>query len=537
MYEWAGRPALVFAKRVVGVEYRLRTVPEDEDTPVPLASRGDVRLGPALIRPSMRTVEGPDGKVVVEPRVMQVLLALVDANGAVISREDFLRKCWGGRIVGDDAINRAVAEARRVAQTTGAGYRIETIARVGYRLERDDDESVSPKFGPDQEARASRRKVLAGAAAAMLVTGGGGLAYSSLRNRWRVQDLIDQAKALQARGVDNPHSRAAELYRQAISLDPDRAESWGRLSLALTALANDAGSTDFGQAQRAAEKALALDPNEPSARTSMAVIKRGLDDWVTFESELLAALRADPANLPALNYMTTFLQGVGRCEESRKFNELALGIEPLAPDFLFKRAFKFWIFGRPAEADRVSARALELWPGHAGVWNARVTILAFTGRPEAAQKMVEDDKSHVQIGAPAAAMWRTGLQALATHSPADVDRLREIAFRSALLAPGIGANAVMLLSSLRELDAAFQVAEGFLMRRGRMASASDTAAAPGMYADTGWRGTQWLFTPATRAFRADPRFTRFCEGLGYLDYWRARRVWPDSFVRGSLVIT
>ena len=65
---------------------------------------------------------------------MQVLLALLDAGGAVLSRDDLLRICWNGRIVGDDAINRAIGEARRISQVTGAGYQIETIPRVGYRL-------------------------------------------------------------------------------------------------------------------------------------------------------------------------------------------------------------------------------------------------------------------------------------------------------------------------------------------------------------------------------------------------------------------
>lgn len=50
---------------------------------VHLASREDFSLGRASIRPSLRTVEGPSGSFVIEPRVMQVLVAFADANGAV----------------------------------------------------------------------------------------------------------------------------------------------------------------------------------------------------------------------------------------------------------------------------------------------------------------------------------------------------------------------------------------------------------------------------------------------------------------------
>ena len=96
----------------------------------------------------------------------------------------------------------------------------------------------------------------------------------------------------------------------------------------------------------------------------------------------------------------------------------------------------------------------------------------------------------------------------------------------------------MLLSELGDVDAAYQVAEGFLMRRGRLL---DQPQGPvdrsGFYASAGWRSTQWLFTPATRALREDSRFTAFCESLGYTDYWRERRAWPDPFIRGSLTPT
>src|SRR6476620_5418244 len=80
----------------------------------PLVRRADFQLGHATVRPSLRTVEGPQGGAKGEPRVIQVLVALADAQGRVLSRDDLLRLCWDGRIVGDDAINRAIAEVRRI---------------------------------------------------------------------------------------------------------------------------------------------------------------------------------------------------------------------------------------------------------------------------------------------------------------------------------------------------------------------------------------------------------------------------------------
>jgi DNA-binding winged helix-turn-helix (wHTH) protein len=111
-----------------GVEARRQAV-------VHLAREADFRLGDLVVRPSSRQVVCVCGlQAQLEPRVMQVLVALARMGGRVVSRDDLIDTCWGGRIVGEDAINRCIGRLRRLAETLGGGYRIETIARVGYRL-------------------------------------------------------------------------------------------------------------------------------------------------------------------------------------------------------------------------------------------------------------------------------------------------------------------------------------------------------------------------------------------------------------------
>jgi DNA-binding winged helix-turn-helix (wHTH) protein len=109
-------------------------------TAADLARRAPFRLGDTLIAPASREVRGPGGAATVEPRVMQVLLALADAAGAVVTRDELIRTCWNNQVVGEDAINRAVAEVRKVARTQGGGgFAVETIPRTGYRLTGDDN--------------------------------------------------------------------------------------------------------------------------------------------------------------------------------------------------------------------------------------------------------------------------------------------------------------------------------------------------------------------------------------------------------------
>jgi TolB-like protein/DNA-binding winged helix-turn-helix (wHTH) protein/tetratricopeptide (TPR) repeat protein len=100
---------------------------------IDLAREPDFALGPLHVRPSLRQVSGNGQAEMLEPRVMQVLVAFARQRGEVVSRDRLVERCWGGRAVGEDALNRCVARIRRLSEARG-GFTIETIARVGYRL-------------------------------------------------------------------------------------------------------------------------------------------------------------------------------------------------------------------------------------------------------------------------------------------------------------------------------------------------------------------------------------------------------------------
>lgn len=96
---------------------------------VPAFMLGSLAVHPGLCR------AGAGGSVPLEPRVMQVLVALAAANNRIVSRDALIACCWGGRIVGDDAINRVIGRLRKLAREEGDNsFGIETINKVGYRL-------------------------------------------------------------------------------------------------------------------------------------------------------------------------------------------------------------------------------------------------------------------------------------------------------------------------------------------------------------------------------------------------------------------
>src|ERR1700691_1353146 len=88
----------------------------DFKSPVDLAREVDFSLGTSRVSPSTREVLRGADREFLEPRVMQVLVALFQANGRVVSRDELISRCWEGRIVGEDAINRAIGRLRRLSE-------------------------------------------------------------------------------------------------------------------------------------------------------------------------------------------------------------------------------------------------------------------------------------------------------------------------------------------------------------------------------------------------------------------------------------
>src|SRR5450755_657191 len=119
--------------------------------------------------------------------------------------------------------------------------------------------------------------------------------------------LYLQARYVMLRFATKEDVRTAIDYvQQALKLDPKFALAWALLSTVHFA----AAEFDFEpllegteQARRAANQALALDPNLPEAHTAMANILRAFDfDWAGANAHIRLALRTDPGNSSALGF-------------------------------------------------------------------------------------------------------------------------------------------------------------------------------------------------------------------------------------------
>jgi TolB-like protein len=70
-----------------------------------------------------------------EPKVMDVLIALASRPGEVIERTELVNEVWGGRAVTDEPLTRCIAELRRILKDSRRepSY-VETVPKRGYRL-------------------------------------------------------------------------------------------------------------------------------------------------------------------------------------------------------------------------------------------------------------------------------------------------------------------------------------------------------------------------------------------------------------------
>lgn len=112
-----------------------RTAVAGAADPIDLSREAPFRIGALRVEPAICRVGLGAATTPLEPRVMQVLVLLAAEAPAVVSRDLMIQRCWQGRIVGDDAINRVIGRLRSLAREAGAdGFAIETVNKVGYRL-------------------------------------------------------------------------------------------------------------------------------------------------------------------------------------------------------------------------------------------------------------------------------------------------------------------------------------------------------------------------------------------------------------------
>lgn len=108
-----------------------------------LASVSQFRIGALLVQPERLTIVRDGQSTALEPRMMEVLIALAERAGEVVSAEQLLIEIWRGTFYGDNPVHKTIAQLRRrLGDSSREPEFIETIRKRGYRL-------IAPVAFPD----------------------------------------------------------------------------------------------------------------------------------------------------------------------------------------------------------------------------------------------------------------------------------------------------------------------------------------------------------------------------------------------------
>ena len=489
-------------------------------------------LGPLRVEPSLRIVTAGNRTESLEPRVMRVLVALADASGAVLSRDDLIALCWDGQIVGDNAINRVVSRLRAMLQElAGEQVRLETITKVGFRLIGDSSPPMAVSSGPDlgslptSRAAFSRRTAVGGAAAAVAL---GAIAYIGWRGARPGRRAYPEAVELYRQGVELTKSavpgnnrQALTVFRRAVAIDPNFADAWGALAIGYTY--EEAPNTQ--QIASAASRALALDPNQPDGRLAAIVGPPFYRRWHLVEPRLRRYVRDLPGHWYGNFLMGWLLRGVGRHKDAIPFARRSVEIDPMNPLSWSALGATLAYSGQSEESDAALDEGVRRWPGHADLWFTRYALFLYSRRfGEAAEFARDSDNSPVPWPPHIPGTYGGLAEALAKNDESGIAAGRAY-FRGVLRKDEPGTlEAVPRFAPLLAMTGA----------RGDALSAFEAylfggdlfgRKVPSPRADEA-RFTSGLFSPPMLAQR-DARFARLLGRSGLEDYWKRSGSQPD----------
>ena len=181
------------------------------------------------------------------------------------------------------------------------------------------------------------------------------------------------------------YERAIDHFQQAIALDPQFARAYSGLArtYSLQALSSVFSAAESGERmQRAAQKAIDLDPGLAEAHAAMGVYFN-LYAWDSEAAEraFQRAIALDPSYGDARHYYANMLVSIGRAAEALPHRRKALEADPLSGPLNYGLGSELIRQGQTSEGLRVLNGAIELdsanWLAHAGIANYYASIKRF----------------------------------------------------------------------------------------------------------------------------------------------------------------
>lgn len=492
---------------------------------VVLAHEAPFALSGVHISPGTLQIEQAGRTDTLEPRVMQVLVALAQAEGQIVTREELIERCWQGRVVGEDALNRALSRLRHCGSGfAGESFSIETIPRVGYRLAANYQPDIVLTPGSPGNSRLQTGPITP---EKMSAVGASPLGGPMARCEENEQKPVAQAVSFYLRGMESrgqnlllETEQSVSYFREATRIDPNYAAAWGALAWAYrTLLVYDPrrdGTTLEAQCKSAARRALRLDPDDVDAASALLFLKPFFGRWEEVEVGCRSLLNRHPGNSVLTFHLGLILLNTGRSGEAvAQFAEVATreNFWPVASWYLARAMTSADMI---EEAECVLERSSKLWPRRTDFWVMTHRMLLAADRvPDAATfandltKRPAADYELVQMEVLAGKAVATGLDSNVQAAVAQIITLLDAV-------PILAEYGLVLLGILGAADTAFEMLQGYYFGRGAWARLHCPRPE-----------TAFLFSAAFLPLREDERFPALLGEVGLTAFWQSVRKEPD----------
>ncbi len=213
-------------------------------------------------------------------------------------------------------------------------------------------------------------------------------------------DVYLRAAAIDNAGNLDTTKRVADLYAEAVRLDPQFALAWARLAVARSYLyfnGIDLDKNSGAAVKDAADRAISLQPDLGEAWLAQGVYRyRVLRDFQGALQSYEEALRRLPNNALVLEQMAHLERRLGQADVAQKHYQAAAQLDPRNIDILLTLADSLQSVRRYDEARTVLDRVLEMSPGNESALAAKALSFQAQGRLKEASEALSKAPANSQ---------------------------------------------------------------------------------------------------------------------------------------------
>jgi DNA-binding winged helix-turn-helix (wHTH) protein/tetratricopeptide (TPR) repeat protein len=369
-------------------------------------------------------------RVRLQTHPQQVLEALLERPGELVTREQLIARLWPKGVVDfDTALNSTVRRLRTALGDYADTPRyIETLPRRGYRFIGVVDPPAAPVDAlpsvpseapaePQARTPRHRRKALLAVAATLTAAVVGLYAWqrsvavdpqvphAGVQSHALAVEAYERARFMLDRRNPDDVERAQQYFEEAVRQDSGYALAWAGLASArwiLTVGGHTPRAQGLSRVRDAAERALELDPTLAEPHLRLANYRGAVGDAAAAQEHLRRATELEPRNPLVLSFAAGKAADQGRLDEAIALQRRAVEVKPLSSVLRYNLAAMLFSAGDLDQTEAEMRRLLELTPAMPGGRELLGLVLVQKGQYDDALALVADgpgDPARLQVRA------------------------------------------------------------------------------------------------------------------------------------------